>query len=93
MSDVSFIRAAPPPGTIAPRRTADAPQQTAREPEARREKISAPAALPNKTIVKAEQISKYAFGYTFIDTATAQVVGRYPAEPFVTSNARVSKTV
>jgi hypothetical protein len=92
MSDVSFIRAAPPQSALAPRRTADA-QIADRAPEPRRERASAPAALPSKTMVKAEQIAKYKFGYTFIDAETAQVVGRYPAEPFVASNARISKTI
>jgi hypothetical protein len=91
MSEFSPISAAPPQSTIAPRRTADAPQEASREPESRKERPAAAAALPNKTKVKAEQISKYEFGYTFIDAETSQVVGRYPAQPFVSSSTRVNK--
>ena len=44
-------------------------------------------------MVKAEQIGKYAYGYTFIDAETSQVIGRYPAEPFVSSHNAGGKVV
>jgi hypothetical protein len=84
MSDVSFIRAAPPHSAHAPRRPADAPEAPRRETK-RPERSAAPAELPSKTKVQTEQIAKYAYGYTFIDADTEQVVGRYPAESFVNS--------
>jgi hypothetical protein len=93
MSDVSFIRAAPPQSLPATRRTAEAPELPSRDQDQRSARKPAPVALPNKTRVKAEQIAKYQYGYTFIDAETSQVIGRYPAEPFVSSNARVNKTV
>lgn len=93
MSDVTFIRAAPPHSAPAPRRTADAPKTASRVPEPRSEQMPAPAVLPNKTVVKAEQIAKYVYGYTFIDAETSQVIARYPAEPFISSQEAGGKVV
>lgn len=86
MSDVSSIRAAPPHSAPAPRRTAEAPKGSDRENSAPSEKQTASAALPNKTKVQTEQVGKFAYAYTFIDAETRNVVGRYPAEPFVSAN-------
>jgi hypothetical protein len=91
MSDVPFIRAAPPHSAPAPRRTADAQKAPSRAPEPRSAQKPAPAVLPNKTMVKAEQIAKYAYGYTFIDAETSQVIGHYPAEPFVSAKTAVGR--
>ena len=93
MSAVSFIRAAPPHSAPAPRRPADAPEAPRRETSTRPERFVAPAELPRKTKVQTEQIAKYEYGYTFIDTDTAQVVGRYPAEPFVSSRGSADTIV
>ncbi|MES1202868.1 MAG: hypothetical protein ABUS57_15635 [Pseudomonadota bacterium] len=93
MSDVPFIRAAPPHSAPAPRRTADAPKTSSRDPDPRPEQKPAPAVLLNKTVVKAEQIAKYAYGYTFIDAETSQVIARYPAEPLISSHKVSGKVV
>lgn len=94
MSEVSLIRAGPPQGFALPERKAEAPHQS---PELQKGEAAPRAPVPEtlqaKTVVKAERLSKYIYGYMFIDRETSQVVGRYPAEPFVAQTNAVSKRV
>lgn len=75
MSEVSFISSAP----VAATRSSRAPETAA---PAREKSAPAPGPdLSHKTKVKTEQLSKYTFGYTFLDPETLRVVGQFPAAP------------
>jgi len=81
VSEVSFISS----GLAAATRSSRAPEKSAaKEAQAPAREKSAPppdTALAHKTKVKTEQLSKYSFGYTFLDPETLRVVGQYPAAP------------
>lgn len=74
MSEVSFIS----PAALSPTRTVRAPENAA---ASEKKEAAPPPVLPQKTKVKTEQLSKFTFGYTFLDPETLRVVGQFPVEP------------
>lgn len=78
MSEVSFISSAPVPATRSPRA---AEKSAAPEAATPARENAPPPEVAHKTKVKTEQLSKYTFGYTFLDPETLRVVGQFPAAP------------
>jgi hypothetical protein len=75
VSEVSFISSPLIPVT----RAALSAEASAVAEPARQNSEPSALDVSHKTVVKTEQLSKFTFGYTFLDPETLRVVGQFPA--------------
>lgn len=96
MEVLGVSSAASPYGSLALKRPVDAPLPAAPQEQApQRAPQASPAAdqLPKQKQVLVEPIARFAFGYTFVNPETREIVQKWPVQRAPEPGARVDATL